>query len=227
MIGSQTGRLVRKPEISADYRYLVGFLDNSPSTVETKVGEESLFSLQVSEMNRTLRALKAGKLGDKTWVLLVTFNGALFPGWQPLEDVPEIQASAIQQSKSSPVLDMMGGIFDAFKELVVDATEEGVRIRCAVMIATDGLDGVEIDSTAYPVSSSGVEDIQPRVAEFTARGFQLNALAMGADGGKKVASFFSSLGIDNSCIIKSGLDRKALLKAFDDHSRSSLRGLLG
>lgn len=227
MFGFEHRPLVRKPELSADYRYLVVFLDNSPSTVQTKVGEESLFSLQVSEANRTLRALKAGKLGDKTWVLLVNFNGVISPGWQPLEDVPEIKASAVEQSVSSPVLDMLGGIFDTFTGLVADATEEGVRIRCAVMIATDGLDGIEINSTAYPVSTSRVEDIRPRVKDFTARGFQLNALAMGADGGKKVAAFFSSVGVDSTCIIKSGLDRKALLKAFDDHSRSSLRGLLG
>jgi hypothetical protein len=226
MSSSVNGQLVRKPELSADYRYLVVFLDNSPSTVQTKIGGESLFSLQVSEANRTLKALKAGKLGEKTWVLLVSFNGVLSPGWQPLEDVPEIEPSAIAQSASSPVLDMLGGVFDAFKELVADATEEGVRIRCAVMIATDGLDGVEIDSTAYPVSCSRAEHIRPRIADFTARGFQMNALAMGADGGKKVASFFRSLGLEDTCIIKSGLDRSALLKAFDDHSRSSLRGLL-
>jgi hypothetical protein len=194
--------------------------------MHTTIGDESLFSLQISEVNRTLRALKAGTLGDKTWVLLVNFHGAIHPGWQPREDVAELEVSAIQQSKFSPVLDLLGGILDHLKGLVSDATEEGTRIRCAIMIATDGLDGIEIDSVAYPISSSKVEDIRPRVTEFSARDFQLNALAIGPDGGKRVASFFKSLGIDDMCLVKSGLDHKALLKAFDDHSRSSLRGLL-
>jgi len=187
------------------------------------VGGRSLFSVQVEETNKLLYALKLGKQRNKTWVLLVTFNGAIHPGWQPLSSVDYLDAEQLSESRCSPILDLLAGICDICEGLVV--ASEGFDIRCGMMIATDGLDGFTVESTAYPVSISTVEEVHYRVKRFCDSGYFAYALAIGPDGGDEVASFFDSLGFSKAFIGKAGLDPQGLRRAFADMSESSLQGL--
>jgi hypothetical protein len=219
---SSRGSLRRMPTLREDGRCFICFIDNSRSMRDTKIGSQSLFSLQVQETNRLIRALKVGKTRLRTWVLFVTFDGALEPGWQPLMDVHPLEEAKIPIANCSPVLDLLASVLDTFEMLVQLATG---KLTCTMMLATDGLDGITLGGKPCSISVATVNSVRSRIDRFFASGFIANALAIGPDGGDEVSSFFSSLGFPNQSIHRSGLDPKALRRAFKDLSESSLEGL--
>lgn len=213
------------PVIESGGRYFIALIDNSRSMHETKIGEQSLFSLQIEQINTLLTALKTGKKRDDTHVLLVTFDGALDPGWQPLMDVHYLNESAIPESNCSPILDILGGILDTLELVAITGIDAGKDVKCSMLVVTDGLDGFNVGSRAFPVSVSTVAQIRKRMERHYKSGYVANALAIGPDGGKAVTDFFLSVGFNSKSIVSSELDPQKLRRAYEDVSESSFRDL--
>jgi hypothetical protein len=205
--------MIERPRMVQDGRYLIYLIDNSPSARSTVVGDDTLFGLQVREFNRFLDAIKQGANHARTWVLVVTFQGALEPGWQRLEDVEKLKPEEIPTSACSPVIDLVAGLFDLAEVLVANARS---RIFCAIFLATDGLDGVCINGKDYPVSITTADEVKLRAERFYDSNFLANAVATGADGGEMVTKFLRSLGFREQNIFPVGLNASDLRRVVMD-----------
>lgn len=212
------------PEFKTDRRYLAYLLDNSESMHKTYVGGESLFSLQVQQANTLLKALKVSRAKSNLWVLMVTFDGVLGEGWQPLMRWGNIDGRKLSVAKSSPIHDRIGGLVSHFDELRKIGGRHGSDPKCYMMVTTDGLDGYEAGSQTHPVSGLSIEELAARVRTFNQNGVA-NVLAIEAQGSKKVSAFFERAGFEPSRILSTDADQSALRKAFQTMTDSTLREL--
>lgn len=212
------------PPLNAGARYFILLIDNSASMRDTALKSgESLFDLQIREMNAMLSALKRAKSLRSLWVLRADFSGALGP-WTTIDRTPYFGKTAQRFVSASPLLDILAGCLDTLEHMAQVAA--GTRIQCGLTLATDGLDGVSSSQgRSFACSRTEESEVRERLKLFNDSGFIANALAIGPDDGQRVFDYLASLGFPRYGIRKSGLDPQALRRAFDEISDSSFRGL--
>jgi hypothetical protein len=212
------------PPLKAGARYFIMLIDNSASMRDTALDNgDSLFDLQVREMNAMLSALKRATNLRSLWVLRADFSGALGP-WTTIDRTPYFERAPQHFVSATPLLDILAGCLDALEFMAQAA--QGARIQCGITLATDGLDGVTSSrGVSFPCSRTEEYEVKERLALFTKSGFIANALAIGPDNGDRVFDYLSKLGFPTYGIRKSGLDPQALRRAFHEISDSSFRGL--
>ena len=206
--------------------YFVVLLDTSRSMRETRVAaEETLFSLQLAQVNSFGTALFKGKNNDKMQLLFVHFDGVVAQGWTPLAELPRLKDEDLPESACSPVLDTLSAALELFEKIKIEAMKKQAAVNCGLLVVTDGLDGITIGDRSYPISVRGVEDVRKQIARFQARDYHAHALAIGSDGGAEVSDFFLKLGFEPDLIFKSGLNESELRKQFNVASQSLVSDL--
>lgn len=218
--------LSEMPLLEDGHRYVVIFLDNSESMHKTRVGDETLFALQMQQSNSLLKALKVSQDAHRIWVMVVTFDGVLDQGWKLLLEWGNIDGTKLSKAKCSPIHDRIGAIILHLETLRKAAVREGCNIDRFLMVTTDGLDGYEAVGQTHQVSGLLLEELADLVqgpgSKVTA-----NVLAIETPGSKRVSEFFEKAGFRPGSILSADADQKALREAFATMTASSLRQLNG
>ncbi len=222
-IDSETRSMPTKLE--EDGRYLVIIIDNSESTRDTMVSGKSLFDHQLEAVEEMKLALLGGKARARTEVLTVCFHGAVQRGWYPLEKMPVLSPSDFDFINCTPLLDFLAASLDHIEAVYKAASQQGLGVRCGLMLMSDGLEGVEVGQRPFAVSLTSEEHVKIRMDWFCRRGFFANALAMGADGGLELKSLLMRIGFPEAGIRPTELGRDQLRRAFGDLSNSTFRGM--
>lgn len=227
MSATTKGRSLLPKSIQEGSTFFACLLDNSRSMYQTKLANgQSLFEMQVQEVNTFLTALTRSRHAQKTQVLLVTLHGVAFHGWRFIREIPVLDVESFRESSCSPIDDVLKGIASLMKSIKEESTTRGVNVNGCIYIVTDGLDGITIAGKPQRVSVTPVQNVASAIEEVALHGFSSHALACDESGGADLKAALQQRGVPSEHIFTSGLDESQLRKQFNVLSLSSLGGLL-